>query len=108
MFLITPPIPISILTTQTSETILARNNRVFFFAPQNRDSNPNIIIMSSFLRIVTYNHQTVSASNQIGSGTIMDASEVAEDIKVLTWKWSAHKLKIAPCLYYEWTWDPVD
>jgi hypothetical protein len=35
-----------------------------------------------------------------------NALECAEDIKVLSWKWSAHKLKISPCLYYEWCWDP--
>jgi hypothetical protein len=37
---------------------------------------------------------------------VKNTSECAEDIKVLTWKWSAHKLKIWLCLYYEWSWDP--
>jgi hypothetical protein len=34
------------------------------------------------------------------------AAECVEEIKVLSWKWSAQKLKITPCLYYEWVWDP--
>ncbi|KAK2424522.1 hypothetical protein QL285_034875 [Trifolium repens] len=37
---------------------------------------------------------------------VKNASDCAEERKVLTWKWSAHKLKILPCLYYEWCWDP--
>jgi hypothetical protein len=34
------------------------------------------------------------------------AAECVEEIKVRSWKWSAEKLKITPCLYYEWVWDP--
>jgi hypothetical protein len=32
--------------------------------------------------------------------------ELVEEVKVLSWKWSADRLKISPCLYYEWVWDP--
>jgi hypothetical protein len=27
---------------------------------------------------------------------------------VLSWKWSLSRLKLAPCLYYEWCWNPGD
>ncbi|CAJ2639551.1 unnamed protein product [Trifolium pratense] len=42
----------------------------------------------------------------IFNNSIKVAAEFAEDIKVLIWKWSAHKLKTTPCLYYEWSWNP--
>jgi hypothetical protein len=31
---------------------------------------------------------------------------IVEEIKVLSWKWSLGRLKISPCLFYEWCWDP--
>jgi hypothetical protein len=31
---------------------------------------------------------------------------IVEDIKVLSWKWSLGRLRISPCLFYEWSWDP--
>jgi hypothetical protein len=31
---------------------------------------------------------------------------IVEDVKVMSWKWSLGRLKILPCLFYEWTWDP--
>ncbi|WJX96105.1 hypothetical protein P8452_77351 [Trifolium repens] len=34
--------------------------------------------------------------------------EVVEEIKIISWRWSAVRLKIPPCLYYEWCWDPGD
>jgi hypothetical protein len=33
---------------------------------------------------------------------------IIDDIKVVSWKWSPARLKIVPCLYYEWIWDPDD
>jgi hypothetical protein len=36
-----------------------------------------------------------------------DVSEIVEEIKVLSWKWSVDCLKILPCLYYEWSLDPA-
>jgi hypothetical protein len=33
---------------------------------------------------------------------------VIDDIKVLSWKWVLSRLKVAPCLFYEWIWDPGD
>jgi hypothetical protein len=31
---------------------------------------------------------------------------IVDEIKVLSWKWSLGRLKISPCLFYEWCWDP--
>jgi hypothetical protein len=33
--------------------------------------------------------------------------EVAEEIIVTSWRWSVHRLNIAPCLFYEWSSQPV-
>jgi hypothetical protein len=33
---------------------------------------------------------------------------IVENIKVLSWKWSLARLKLTPCLFYEWTWDLRD
>jgi hypothetical protein len=37
-----------------------------------------------------------------------DPLEIAEEIKVLSWKWSSERLKTPPYLYYEWVWDLGD
>jgi hypothetical protein len=34
--------------------------------------------------------------------------EIVEKIKVLSWKWSLIRLKLTPCIVYEWIWDPGD
>jgi hypothetical protein len=49
-----------------------------------------------------------SRNGVIFSNKVTTAAECAEEIKVLSWKWSAHRLKTAPCLFYEWVWDPGD
>ncbi|GAU17401.1 hypothetical protein TSUD_232770 [Trifolium subterraneum] len=33
---------------------------------------------------------------------------IVDEIKVMSWKWSLARLKVSPCLFYEWTWDPGD
>jgi hypothetical protein len=49
-----------------------------------------------------------SRNDVIFNNKLKSATDCVEDIKVLSWKWSAHKLKILPCLFYEWVWDPGD
>jgi hypothetical protein len=49
-----------------------------------------------------------SRNDVIFNNSLLNVAECVEGIKVLSWKWSAHKLKISPCLYYEWVWDPGD
>jgi hypothetical protein len=44
----------------------------------------------------------------IFNGITKEPMEVVEEIKVLSWKWSLDCLKIPPCLFYEWCWDPGD
>jgi hypothetical protein len=34
--------------------------------------------------------------------------EIVDNIKVSSWKWSMLRLKLAPSLFYEWSWDPGD
>jgi hypothetical protein len=34
--------------------------------------------------------------------------KIVEQVKVLYWKWSVDRLRIPPCLFYEWLWDPGD
>jgi hypothetical protein len=31
---------------------------------------------------------------------------IVDEVKVMSWKWSLSRLKILPCLFYEWSWDP--
>jgi hypothetical protein len=49
-----------------------------------------------------------SRNDAVFNNKVVSAAECVDEIKVLTWKWSALKLKILPCLYYEWVWDPGD
>jgi hypothetical protein len=37
---------------------------------------------------------------------VTEPLEIVDNIKVLSWTWSAYRLKIPPCLFYEWSWDP--
>jgi hypothetical protein len=47
-------------------------------------------------------------NNFIFNNVKKEPMEIVEDIKVVSWRWSADRLKIPPCLYYEWVWDPGD
>jgi hypothetical protein len=49
-----------------------------------------------------------SRNNAIFASGSYSARDVLEDIKVLSWKWSLARLKIFPCMFYEWAWDPGD
>jgi hypothetical protein len=31
---------------------------------------------------------------------------IVDSIKVVSWKWRLARMKLAPCLFYEWIWDP--
>jgi hypothetical protein len=44
----------------------------------------------------------------IFNGILKEPLEVVEEIKVISWKWSMDCLKISPCLFYEWCWNPGD
>ncbi|PNY06340.1 pantothenate synthetase, partial [Trifolium pratense] len=39
---------------------------------------------------------------RIFKNVIKDPREIVEEIKVMSWRWSVHPLKISPCLLYEW------
>jgi hypothetical protein len=47
-------------------------------------------------------------NDDIFNGVKKGVVDTVEDIKVLSWKWSVDRLKISPCLFYEWIWDPGD
>jgi hypothetical protein len=47
-------------------------------------------------------------NNTIFANGFLVPSELVEEIKVLSWKWSLARLKVKPCLFYEWCWDPGD
>jgi hypothetical protein len=47
-------------------------------------------------------------NNAMIANGLLNSSEIVEEIKVLSWKWSLVRLKSAPCMFYEWTWDPGD
>lgn len=35
-----------------------------------------------------------------------EVDEIIDEIKVLSWFWVLSRLKIASCLFYEWSWNP--
>jgi hypothetical protein len=45
-------------------------------------------------------------NNHIFNNTVMVPLELVEAVKVLSWSWSVDRLKITPCLFFEWSWDP--
>jgi hypothetical protein len=45
-------------------------------------------------------------NNFIFNNVVTAPLDLVEEIKVLSWRWSADRLKISPCLYYEWSWEP--
>jgi hypothetical protein len=47
-----------------------------------------------------------SRNNFIFNDIRTDPLDLVEEVKVLSWKWSTVRLKITPCLFYEWSWDP--
>jgi hypothetical protein len=47
-------------------------------------------------------------NNVIFNNINKEPLEIVEDIKVLSCRWSVDCLKISPCLFYEWIWDPGD
>jgi hypothetical protein len=47
-------------------------------------------------------------NNALFNNVLDDPKGIVEEIKVLTWKWSIDRLKIPPCMFYEWTWNPGD
>jgi hypothetical protein len=47
-----------------------------------------------------------SRNNVIFSNGVIDAEEVSDAIKLLSWRWGLSRHKIPICLFYEWCWDP--
>jgi hypothetical protein len=45
-------------------------------------------------------------NNAIFANKVVDPLDLVEEIKVVSWKWSLARLKLKPCLFYEWVWDP--
>jgi hypothetical protein len=43
-------------------------------------------------------------NNVIFNSSTLDPQGIVEEVKVLSWKWSADCLRISPCLLYEWEW----
>jgi hypothetical protein len=42
-------------------------------------------------------------NNKIFKNIDVQPVDIVEEVKVLSRKWSAERLKISPCLFYEWT-----
>lgn len=45
-------------------------------------------------------------NNIVFNNGSMDVGDVVDDILRLSWQWNLSRLKIQPCLYYEWRWNP--
>ncbi|CAJ2643641.1 unnamed protein product [Trifolium pratense] len=75
-----------------------------------RASARNVKIRKGFLLIW---HATIWSLWKARNGSIFAnesfaPNDIVEEIKVTSWKWSLARLKVPPCMYYEWTWDPGD
>jgi hypothetical protein len=75
-----------------------------------KGSARNAKIRSGFLLIW---HATIlsiwkARNKAIFATGVFSPMEIVEDVKVLSWKWSLVRLKTAPCMFYEWTWDSGD
>ncbi|PNX76224.1 ribonuclease H [Trifolium pratense] len=44
-------------------------------------------------------------NNHIFKNKVVEPREIVDEVKVLSWKWTADRSKISPCLFYEWSWD---
>jgi len=47
-------------------------------------------------------------NNSIFNNGIGCSEELAEEIKVLSWRWAMHRVHMYPCLFYEWLWNTRD
>ncbi|GAU25690.1 hypothetical protein TSUD_266170 [Trifolium subterraneum] len=73
-----------------------------------RGSARNVKIRQGYLLIW---HTTIwciwkSRNSAIFANGLFSPKAIVEEIKVLSWKWSLARLKVSPCMFYEWTWDP--
>jgi hypothetical protein len=48
----------------------------------------------------------IARNNVIFKDETFRLDDIVELIKVLSWRWSLARLKMSPCLLYEWKWDP--
>jgi hypothetical protein len=75
-----------------------------------RSAAKNKKIRQGFLMIW---HATIWSIWKMRNNTIFaegtyNPKDLVDAIKVLSWKWSLARLKLMPCLFYEWSWDPGD
>ncbi|CAJ2669139.1 unnamed protein product [Trifolium pratense] len=45
-------------------------------------------------------------NNMVFNNLEVKPCEIIEEVKVTSWKWSLERLKISPCLFYEWCLEP--
>jgi hypothetical protein len=45
-------------------------------------------------------------NNKVFNNGIIDADEAVEAVKRLSWQWFIGRMAQAPCLFYEWRWNP--
>jgi hypothetical protein len=85
---------------------------------------PNLILLFEVFRSAAKNNKIRQGFLMISYATIwsiwkarnntifaigsFNPKALVDEIKVLSWKWSLATLKLSPCLFFEWTWDPGD
>ncbi|GAU40270.1 hypothetical protein TSUD_60610 [Trifolium subterraneum] len=85
---------------------------------------PNLFFLAEFLSGAARNrkirkgywliwHTTIWVIWKVRNSIIFEdedknLSAVIDAIKVTSWKWRLIRLKVSPCLFYEWSWDPRD
>lgn len=47
-------------------------------------------------------------NNRIFNNQAVEAEDIIEEVKVLSWRWTFNRINIPVCMYYEWCWNPKD
>ncbi|AET01081.1 hypothetical protein MTR_5g099210 [Medicago truncatula] len=47
-------------------------------------------------------------NDRIFNNDVGYVADLAEEVKVLLWRWFLTRIHIRPCLFYKWSWNPRD
>jgi hypothetical protein len=47
-------------------------------------------------------------NDKIFKGIIYTANEIADEIRVMSWRWFLSRMSVPSCLFYEWCWNPFE
>ncbi|PNX55553.1 MYB-like transcription factor, partial [Trifolium pratense] len=74
------------------------NNQQCVWCVDNLESGTHLLLHCNFAKTVWMEARNEKIFNNLSKAP----KEVVEEIKGMPWRWSVHRLKITPCLLYEW------